>query len=266
MELKETMKLSWEDVATMISAQLFKMLGSSFTCGASCDGDGYWGITLTVPISVSELIRALMESENAHQTQIKKILKGVSTTQSIDMELSEMLLKNYLGQDWESSFCNDTGIFLMNPYGREFFSNYKKTIKLNDDRILVSSLKNLKELLEYLQENGATHEALMDFCKDYRELYNNELCWSYPISDGKHQGTFLVMVQEGVLSLPYDDIDKESYEIFCLEDARMCKLDDLDIFLSDWKRFSDDLQSSISQMMEYLRLQELQEVQNEPEN
>lgn len=70
---------------------------------------------------------------------------------------------------------------------------------------------------------------------------------------GKHLGTFLVLVREGVLSLPYDDADKVDYELFCLEDARMCDFESIEIFLSDWKKFAEDLEHSMLCMREYLR-------------
>ena len=83
-----------------------------------------------------------------------------------------------------------------------------KTIKINGAELDMEELRSRQELMAYFNENGPTHSALMDFCEEYREKYGNELCWSYPISDGKHLGTFLVLVKEGILSLPYDDADK----------------------------------------------------------
>lgn len=110
-------------------------------------------------------------------------------------------------------------------------------------------LKSTQDLLDYLQENGATHSALMDFCKDYMERYCNVLHWSYPISDGKHLGTFLILVKEGVLSLPYDEANEENYEIFCLDDAAMCDEESLKLFMDDWMLFSDDLCNALHAMM-----------------
>lgn len=64
-------------------------------------------------------------------------------------------------------------------------------------------MKSKDELMHWLVEHGANHLQLMDFCSDYMAKYCNELCWQYPISDGKHLGTYIVLVKEGVLSLPY---------------------------------------------------------------
>ena len=107
--------------------------------------------------------------------------------------------------------------------------------------------------IAYLHENGATHTALMDFCADYMEQYHNELCWNYPISDGLHLGTFLILVREGVLSLPYDDADKVDYELFCLDDARMCDRESIEEFLNDWEDFALDLWSVLRSMKAYYR-------------
>lgn len=124
----------------------------------------------------------------------------------------------------------------------------KQMINIGKNRIDLETLKSQQELLAYFMENGATHSALMDFCEEYREKYHNELCWPYPISDGKHLGTFLILVKEGVLSLPYDKADDEDYELFCLEDARLCDEDSLEIFLDDWVLFSDDLCGALREM------------------
>lgn len=116
----------------------------------------------------------------------------------------------------------------------------------------MNTLRSKQELIDYLTENGSTHSALMDFCDEYRELYRNELCWAYPISDGKHLGTFLVLVREGILSLPYDGADKENYELFCLEDVRMFDAMAMGGFIEDWNRFSENLQAVMLCMRNYL--------------
>ena len=126
-------------------------------------------------------------------------------------------------------------------------------IKIGNLTLNLEELKGRQELMRYLEENGPTHSALMDFCEEYREKYCNELCWPYPISDGKHHGTFLVLVREGVLSLPYNEADQEDYEVFCPEDAALFEeYADMDIFLDDWKMFSNDLLTALESFRKYL--------------
>lgn len=44
--------------------------------------------------------------------------------------------------------------------------------------------------------------------------------------------------QEGILSLPYDRVEREDYEIFTLEDACLCDATSMKVFLEDWDSFS----------------------------
>lgn len=120
-----------------------------------------------------------------------------------------------------------------------------KKIKICGIKLNMEELKSLQELMDYFNENGPTHSTLMDFCADYRERYHNELYWNYPISDGLHLGTFFVLVKEGVFALPYDDADKVDYELFCLDDAKMCDSESIEALLNDWDSFDKDLRSAM---------------------
>lgn len=133
-----------------------------------------------------------------------------------------------------------------------------KKLKIGDLTLNLEELKSRQELLDYLGENGPTHSALMDFCEEYRDKYGNELCWPYPISDGKHLGTFFVLVREGILSLPYDDADKVDYELFCVDDAVLFRdYADMEIFMDDWQLFHNDLMQAMTAMRDYLYNQEV---------
>lgn len=134
-----------------------------------------------------------------------------------------------------------------------------KKIKIGGMELKMEELRGRQELLDYFNEHGPTHSALMDFCEEYQEKYGNELCWPYPISDGKHLGTFFVLVREGILSLPYDDADKVDYELFCLDDATLFEdYADMEIFMEDWKLFHNDLLEAMTAMRDYLYSREVQ--------
>ena len=133
-----------------------------------------------------------------------------------------------------------------------------KKLKIGNLALDLEELRSRRELLDYLGENGPTHSALMDFCEEYRDKYGNELCWPYPISDGKHLGTFFVLVREGILSLPYDDADKVDYELFCVDDAVLFgDYADMEIFMDDWQLFHNDLMQAMTAMRDYLHDQEV---------
>ena len=109
------------------------------------------------------------------------------------------------------------------------------------------------ELLAYLRENGESDRALSGIRDQHYEKYGNELMWRYPISDGAHLGTFIVPVREGIISLPFDAVDDEDYELLILEDAAMFDEDAMQYCIDDWKLFSDDLTSAMNDMLRILR-------------
>ena len=161
-----------------------------------------------------------------------------------------------MGIDWKHQLiCKDV-LWLVGIYN-PMKEKGRSSITIGGRTFFLDQLKNKDELFEYLQENGASHSSLMDFCEEYREQYGNELCWPYPISDGKHLGTFLVLVKEGILSLPYDETDKEEYELFCLDDACLFRTaEEMDVFIQDWHSFDSDLRQAMTAMKRYLEKQE----------
>lgn len=253
-ELKKTVKISWENAAAMVSLAMNPILGMCCECRASCEEPDYWNVRLVDGrLSKLQLAKLLDAVDAPASARVETFPEDDDSSRCLGMELSTLLLRRYLGQGWETAFANNDGIFLITPGDSDRLLNMEQMLRLGDCLIPIDELKTKQELVEYLHENGATHTTLMEFCEPYREQYHNELCWGYPISDGKHLGTFLVLVREGVLSLPYDDADKVDYELFCLEDARMCDFESIEIFLSDWKKFAEDLEHSMLCMREYLR-------------
>lgn len=129
-------------------------------------------------------------------------------------------------------------------------------IKIGSQRFPLGKLKSRQEVLEYLRENGASHRALMDICGEYMEKYQNELCWCYPITDELHLGTFLLLVKEGVLSLPFNEVDSVDYELFCLEDACLCDAASINLLIADWYRFDSDLRHAMEGMRRHYEKKE----------
>lgn len=66
-------------------------------------------------------------------------------------------------------------------------------------------------------------------------------------------GTFFVPVQEGILSLPYDVVEREDYEVFTLEDTALCDATSMEVFLEDWDSFSGQLRQAMENMAWTLR-------------
>jgi hypothetical protein len=126
-------------------------------------------------------------------------------------------------------------------------------MKLAGIEVDTSKLLDKQELLDYLTVNGATDRSLANIRDRYHEAFKNELMWRYPISDGKHMGTFIVTVKEGFVSLPFDEADKEDYEQLILEDSSMFDEDAMTFFIDDWVLFSDDLLSAMNDMLKIIK-------------
>ena len=82
--------------------------------------------------------------------------------------------------------------------------NYMK-LTLNPEE-----LPTMKELLKEIVDNGGTDAALAKLREAQHEKYHNELIWRYPISQGDSAGGFIMPVREGILWIPYDEMEKEA--------------------------------------------------------
>lgn len=79
----------------------------------------------------------------------------------------------------------------------------------------------------------------------------------YPTTDELHLGTFLLLVKEGVLSLPFNEVDSVDYELFCLEDACLCDAASINLLIADWYRFDSDLRHAMEGMRRYYEKREV---------
>jgi len=124
--------------------------------------------------------------------------------------------------------------------------------KLNGKDVDTENLYSKDYILEYLQENGEDDSTLAHIREAYSDSFGNEMMWHYPISDGFNAGAFIVCCKEGFLSLPYNHMDAEVYEILDLEKASMHDVDSMQYFIDDWKLFSDDLLAVMTDMLHIL--------------
>ena len=123
---------------------------------------------------------------------------------------------------------------------------------VNGNQFDSQKLMPKSELLSFLRANGEDDRALADIRGYYYNFFGNELVWCYPISEGKHLGTFIVIVKEGFISLPYDSVDREDGELLALDDAAMFDAECMDFFIDDWKSFSNDLLNAMIDMRRIL--------------
>lgn len=126
------------------------------------------------------------------------------------------------------------------------------TYFINGVKVPVDQLYTKEYILDYLDCSGGDDRALGDIRSEYQNKFGNELMWRYPISDGVNAGAFIVCCQEGFLSLPWNHMDDEVYEILDLERANMHDADSMQYFIDDWKLFSDNLLGAMTSMFQIL--------------
>lgn len=246
------LKLSWQEVSSLQTGIIGQLLHRPAGCQASPDDLSYWDTAATDGWFALPEIRLLLEKAGATpEEQEESIPADMERGRSLGMGLSRRLLRMALHADWEKECHDKTALWLIG-----FRDSQEEKLRLPGAEVSLSELKSRRELLGYLFENRPTHKNLMDFCEPYRERYGNDLCWPYPISDGLHAGTFLVPVQEGIASLPYDEMEREDGEIFRLEELRTFDAASMETLLEDWESFSLDLVRAMRGMLELLRWKE----------
>ena len=82
-------------------------------------------------------------------------------------------------------------------------------------------LMPMEEFVKRLFDEGGTYTELTSICEAYEFEYGTPLYSMHPFPDGKYNGCYFVMVQEGVLVLSYDEIDGCDHEVFVRESARL---------------------------------------------
>ena len=107
------------------------------------------------------------------------------------------------------------------------------------------SLPTKDELIARLKEDGGMDRAFAPVREEQYERYGSELVWRYPISEGYAAGGFILPVREGILWVPYDEIEKEEGEILLLDDAELLDAGACEVMADDFRRYADGLCSML---------------------
>ena len=246
----ETYRLTWDDIAKLLSDQIKMILGRRFLLRVWPEDLGYWGArALHGLFSVADLNQLLNAVQADTETRLETLPEDSEAVHGFGMTLSSLLLKSALQADWKCEMVENDALWLIGFVSTETrpYTASGLLRKLNAD-----ALMSVKEVLAYLKENGSTDCTLSDIRLRYYAEHGNELCWRYPISDGIHAGAFILVTKDGYLSLPYNSVDVEDYEILVSEDAVLHDAASLTTFLSDWETFSADLTDAMREMRRIL--------------
>lgn len=246
----EAYRLAWDDIAKLLSDQIKAVLGRRFLLRVWPEDQGYWGArALHGLFSVANLNRLLDAVQADAETRMETLPEDSEAVHGFGMTLGSLLLKAALQADWKCEMVEDDALWLIGFVSSETrpytVSGLLRT--LNSD-----TLMSAKEILTYLKDNDSTDRTLSDIRLRYYAAHGNELCWRYPICDGIHAGAFILATKDGYLSLPYNSMDEEDYEILVLDDAVFHDPASLTTFLSNWEDFSADLTDAMREMRRIL--------------
>ncbi len=102
------------------------------------------------------------------------------------------------------------------------------------------------QILQMLSVYGENWHGISKIREIESERFDAELTRRYPISDSEFLGFFITPVQEGILKIPYDEVNKAVGEFLIIEKAKLMTFDDAAFAAEDWSLFSDDLTSVLS--------------------
>lgn len=253
-EKHKALKLKWKYVSNAISEVIYRISERRIDCEVMYDDETYWCIKFSNDRMDLTELEKLTKAANASAEDILETYpsEGQKYIGSIGMGLSYKMLKLYMEINWENELITRDSLWLV---GIADASEAASIIFIDVVRVNLNDLKSRQELIDHLSENAPVYGSLTDFCSEYVKKYKNELYWQFPILDEFHQGLYFVLVREGILSLPYDYIDKNDFEIFCPEDSIL--IDNIDSYIDDWNRFDKTLRDAMSDMKSYIKRKEM---------
>ena len=218
----ETWELSWHLVANIVEAQIGNILQKNIQCNAAPDDWDFWSVRFTDYRMPTQEVKMICNFVHATESERKDAypLDGEATVGSLGNDIVVKLLSFGMGASWEWSFAREDSLFLVGCVERD-------CINIGKHLIYYDTLKSKQELIDYFVEHSPSERALAEFCGEYAQRYQNSLYWHYPLSDSEHLGAYLVLVKEGVLYIPYNDADKVSCELFCLDDMKFVNSDEV---------------------------------------
>ena len=119
MEELRTIKLSWGEVSECISKEISKILRRTIECKAKIDDMEYWNVQFRKEkIKLSELFE-ILEFLEVDEFQRKECLTesvlSEGKARELNMEVSEILLKQYLGFNWEKQLIDAEFLGIIEP-------------------------------------------------------------------------------------------------------------------------------------------------------
>ena len=195
----------------------------------------------------------------SREVAIQAIPSDADSTCGIDLLLSNELLKEVLNTGWEQQLVCGTTLYLIGVSREALTFPYSSPdiFQIGSLTVQRDLLYSKDELLHKLHEGGDCYSTLASLSARYVDLFQNELHWHYPISDDRHTGLYFILVQEGVLCLPYDYVTQDDFELFEPEAAHLCTAEEMQVYLDEWERQASYLTETMRSLQANLIFREV---------
>lgn len=253
------LKLYWGQVFWCIEKLLTALLRRHILCTPQAESDGYWGVKVIDDRFTTAEIVQLVSYVGGDATMMRRAVPEDSNfTKSLDMDLCQALLKHVLNLEWEAEHASEDALWIMGNYPETIdLPNMEPNLLFVDSKMVdCSRLMPKDEFVEKLFSEGGTFTDLAALCEANECEFGTPLYWMHPITDGRYNGCYFVMVREGVLALSYNTIDSEDHEVFDRESARLCSSVELGYFIGNWNAFSHELNSTLESLLFFLERKE----------
>lgn len=253
------LKLDLPKVSGYLEKLISMMLGREIYVRTQCEDDGYWSCAAIGDQFTITEIMDLIKAVNGDQEMIKCCIPTESnTSRSLDMTLCRALLMRAMDIQWDTEFVTKDALWIIQNGEDPTDVPEPRADLLFVNGVLVDTtkLKSKDAFVKQLFCNGGTFKEYFKLVEENLPVCGDYLYWMYPIHDGDCAGAFLTLVQEGVLAISYDAIDKHDCEIFEPDSVRLCTVEDMTWFIDNWGKFSKDVMTSLGSLRHYLERKE----------
>ena len=253
------LKLDHQKISEHLEKLISLILGREILLSAKCEDDGYWSVAAIGDRFTTTEIMELIDAVKGDQKMIEYCIPTESnTSRSLDMTLCRALLMRSLEIHWDTEFVTEDALWIIQDGEDPTGVPEPKADLLFVNGVLVDTtkLKSKDAFVKQLFCNGGTFKEYFKLVEENLPVCGDYLYWMYPIHDGDCAGAFLTLVQEGVLAISYDAIDKHDCEIFEPDSVRLCTVEDMTWFIDNWGKFSKDVIASLGSLRHYLERKE----------
>ena len=254
-------KLPWDTVSQHVGEIASVILSRSITCTAKGEDGCYWSIAAERDTFRNSEITQLVASMDGGMKMMRDSLPSDSnTSRSLGMDLCRALLQQSLGVKWEQEFVTKEALYLVgvsSDFTEQPF-HIRNSLYVDSKFLDFSDLISKDAFVQKLFSEGGTFADFTAICEQYEQTYGTPLYWAYPITDGRYNGCYLVLVQEGILAISYNVIDEQDHEVFEPESVRLCDAEEIRCLLNDWNIRSAELVKSLRALLFFLERKEEQ--------